>query len=445
LLWIQALRAWHQVVTNDDYWALTLALEERGAFEPAALPSEIDALRDDAVRLAAEVLVTSGRDALARNDALTLRRILETLGELGDTGPWAAGAQEDIAAPAVEDVRALCGAVRDEISPKIVREHGSAERNKGLCDAALKRFREEIEPALQRVIQLAPPNHETAQRSREEVALCLSGIAADYTWADDFITSEKLHEEALSLAHNTLGAIRIEDALAEARKGAHHQRVFGGLKPISSAPSLHTDNGIGFKLYGNSDHDPDSGSFVATYYFVVLFIPIFPVARYRVSKEGSQYRFFGKLPLRKGDRWHVAISITALTAVILFFGVVISTPDSTTSHVPDTQLSELKARIDSGRSRGAILKAKLEPVIEQLANLHAKMNTLDAELNALDEQHKAGIRINIRNYNAKVKAYNTLLNKQQALIAVNRPDLQAYDDLIKQDSDLVDQYNALIK
>ena len=444
-LWVQALRGWHQVVSDDDSWALTLALEGRGAFEPAALPSEIDTLRDDAVRLAAEVLVIAGRDALARNDAATVRRILSTLGELVDTGPWASVAQEDIAAPAVERIQALCGIVREESGSKIVREQGSSQRNKSLCDTALRRFREEVEPSLQRVIELVPLEHEAAQQCREGAALCLSGIATDYTWASDFIVSEKLHEEALSLAHDTLAAIKIEDALAETREAANRQRVFGPLKPISSAPSLRTDNGIGFKLYGNSDHDPDSGSFVATYYFVFFFIPIFPVARYRVSMEGSQYRFFGKLPLRKGDRWHLAISITAATAVILFFAVIISTPDSTTSQVPDTQLSELKARIDSGRSRGEMLKRKLEPVIEQLTSLNAKMDALDAELKALDEQQKAGLRINVRNYNTKVKAYNTLLKKQQALIAANRADLQAYDDLVKQDSDLVDQYNALIK
>ena len=97
-----------------------MALEEQGAFEPAALPSEIDALRDDAVRLAAEALVVAARDALARNDMSTVRLIMVTLEELADTGPWAAVAQEDIASPAVEHFRASCRAVREEFGSKIV-------------------------------------------------------------------------------------------------------------------------------------------------------------------------------------------------------------------------------------------------------------------------------------------------------------------------------------
>ena len=74
-------------------------LEQRGAFEPTAFPSEIDALRDEAVGLAAEPLVVAGRDALARDDTSTVRRILAALEELADTGPWAAIAQHDIASP----------------------------------------------------------------------------------------------------------------------------------------------------------------------------------------------------------------------------------------------------------------------------------------------------------------------------------------------------------
>jgi len=574
-LWVQALRVWHQVVSDDDYWALTLTLEEQGGFEPAALPSEIDALRENAVRLAGEALMVAGRDALARNDGSTVGRILDTLGELTDTGPWAALAQEDIAAPAVERFRALCGTVQEEFGSKIVREQDSPESNKSLCDAALKQFRGEIEPALQRVIQLVPPDHEAAQQSREAAALCLSGIATDYTWADDFITSEKLHEEALNLAHNTLGAIRIEERLAQirverlralcgavrqefgskivreqdspgsnkslcdaalkqfrgeiepalqrviqllppdheaaqrsreaaalclsgiatdytwaddfitseklheealslaqntlsavriedglkqVREAARKQRVFGALKPISSAPSLRTINGFGFMLYGNSDHDADTGSYVATYYFVALFIPIIPLARYRIIAEGKQYRFLGKMPLRRGDRWHLGIAITGIVAMILI-GMISSSQNPSSPYTPPTsndsdsaasspqssQLSDLKARIESGRSRMTILKTELQPTIEKLTTLNARMDALAAELKSLDEQQKAGLQINISDYNAKVKAYNALLKKRRALIAANRTNLQTYDDLLKQDSVLVDQYNALLR
>jgi hypothetical protein len=189
--WVRALQVWYEALSTDEYWSHVLALEEGGGFEPAALGSEIDALRVDAVRLAAEGLVAAGRDALARNDVPTVRRILETLEKLSDTGSWAALAQEDIAAPAVEGLRELRDAIVEDFSSKIVRKPNAAERNKSLCDAALDCFRGKVEPALQRVIQVLPQDHEEAQWSRERVALCLSGIASDYTWVDVFVTCER--------------------------------------------------------------------------------------------------------------------------------------------------------------------------------------------------------------------------------------------------------------
>lgn len=451
-LWIRALRAWHQVVSDDDYWALTLELEQRGAFEPAAFPSEIDALRENAVGLAAEPSVVAGRDALARDDAATVRRILAALEELADTGPWVAIALHDIASPAVERFRLLCRAVREEYGSKIVREQDAGERNKSTRDAALKHFRAEIEPELHRVIQLVPTDHPAAQESREEAALCLSGIGTDYTWANDFIASEKLREEALRLAQDTLGAIRIEDGLTEIREGARRQRVLGA--PISSAPSLFTWNGVGCSLYGGSDYDPETRSYAMIHYFVVLFIPVFPLGRYRViDMGGSQYRFLGKLPLRKGDLWHLGIALAAIAAMILIGAFSsensnISSAPSTSSYATSSQssqLSALKARIDSGRSQIKVLETQLQPIIDEITSLNAQMETLKTELKSLDEQQKAGIQIDIDDYNTRVNTHNALLARHRALIAANSSDIQPHDELIKQDSVLVEQYNALRK
>ena len=155
-----------------------------------------------------------------------------------------------------------------------------AKQNKSVCAAEIARYRKDVEPELNRIIQLLPPGYEGALEAREEAALLLSAIATDYTWADDFITSETLREEALKLAENTLGAIRIEDGLEHIRASARQQRVFGS--PISSAPALGTFNTIGCTLYGSSDYDPETKSYATTHYFVALMLPLLPLGRYRV-------------------------------------------------------------------------------------------------------------------------------------------------------------------
>jgi hypothetical protein len=96
-----------------------------------------------------------------------------------------------------------------------------------------------------------------------------------------------------------------------------NKALYGDLSPVSSPPSLYTINGIGFTLYGSSDKDVLSGSHIATYYFTALFIPIFPISRYRVIQNGDSYRFLGKAPLRNFDKWHLAISIGLIIAAFI--------------------------------------------------------------------------------------------------------------------------------
>ena len=124
-----------------------------------------------------------------------------------------------------------------------------------------------------------------------------------------------LLEEARALAHDKDILGRIDTNLATARQ---NQRLFGDLQPISSAPKLFTYNGCGLTLYGNTDPDPASGSYVATYYFVFLFVPIFPISRYRVISSGNSYRFLGKASLRAFDKLHLALSAIGILLILLF-------------------------------------------------------------------------------------------------------------------------------
>lgn len=91
------------------------------------------------------------------------------------------------------------------------------------------------------------------------------------------------------------------------------------LEPVRRAPSLITLNTFGFKLYGESDYDAKTDSFMVTHYFVALFLPLFPIARYRVisPSEGS-YLFIGKGKLRSIDRIHLLTFAIILAGFALF-------------------------------------------------------------------------------------------------------------------------------
>ena len=94
------------------------------------------------------------------------------------------------------------------------------------------------------------------------------------------------------------------------------------LEPISKAPSLFTLNTFGFKLYGKSDYDRETDSYMTTHYFVALFLPLFPVARYRViSEDGTHYRFLGKGKFRQSEKIHLGIFAAIVAYMIATAGL----------------------------------------------------------------------------------------------------------------------------
>jgi hypothetical protein len=69
------------------------------------------------------------------------------------------------------------------------------------------------------------------------------------------------------------------------------------LKPIGATPQLWRTNGFGVGLYGwINDHRLRDG-FVKLYFLTALWIPIFPLSAYVVSRTEGGYRFYYKIGL----------------------------------------------------------------------------------------------------------------------------------------------------
>jgi hypothetical protein len=155
----------------------------------------------------------------------------------------------------------------------------------------------------------------TYQDARNLIAITLLHCAVSYGNATSkWAPCVTLLQRAMELASDSKLRQKLQENLATVQ--ANFESV-GDLDPISSAPSLSSINGVGFALYGSTDRNPSNGSYIATYYFVVLFIPLFPLARYRVIPTGGGYRFLGKGPLRTFDKWHIAITLGLLCLIFL--------------------------------------------------------------------------------------------------------------------------------
>ena len=197
-----------------------------------------------------------------------------------------------------------------------------------LCKAALENSEKQPTSAdreAQKVMNTAPqlianlsaskPGAEILKQGKDEIALTLMHCAVVYgnktqKWKPCIV----FLEEAFKYASSQEVKSRIQKNLNTVRD---NERLYGDLTPISSAPSLHTINGIGTTMYGSTDHDSESGSYLSTYYFVILAIPIFPISRYRIIPTGNGYRFLGKAPLRTFDKWHIAISLGLIAWMII--------------------------------------------------------------------------------------------------------------------------------
>lgn len=225
-----------------------------------------------------------------------LDRVEEDAKALGDIS------QRRQEASAIDPIRSLC----DEISK-------GADRNPSLAKHEGQRLLDEGKALLKAApIKATSP---TYLEARDLLAATLMHCAVAYgNQTSKWEPCVQLLQSALELANDAKLKQKLRENLTIV-EGNH--RSLGDLEPIKSAPSLYTINGFGVTLYGNTDKNPSDGSYMATYYLVFFFVPVLPLARYRVIPTGGGYRFLGKGALRPFDKWHIAVSIGLIVLMFL--------------------------------------------------------------------------------------------------------------------------------
>jgi CRISPR/Cas system CSM-associated protein Csm2 small subunit len=87
------------------------------------------------------------------------------------------------------------------------------------------------------------------------------------------------------------------------------ERITKNGTPVPNAPTMASINGIGSKMYGD------------TLWFIILFIPFYPIARYKVEVNGKYYSFLGKLPIKT---WQTVWRIVVIIGVVVFGLIALS-------------------------------------------------------------------------------------------------------------------------
>jgi hypothetical protein len=277
---------------------------------------------------------------------------------------------------------------------------------------------------------------EVKGRGQDEVAGTLMSCAVAYgNKTDNWETCIILLEKSLQI----VASIELKDRIVKNLNTVNKNvKVFGNLKPISSAPNLSRD-AIGFTLYGATDHDAETGSYLSTYYFVFFWIPIFPIRRYRVIPTSGGYRFLGKAPLRTFDKWHLFISIALITLFIFFImsenntgsnyqsSPSSSSPSQNTAAPPrstynSSARSTLSREIEDGKTRSKQMESQIQEMDNRLEDYKRKLNLYRAS--DLTEA-----------YNALVPSYNSLVNERNNLY-------EEYSRLIEEVNSKVKRYNS---
>lgn len=219
-----------------------------------------------------------------------------------------------------------------------IQAQENADKNPDLSDREAQR----VIDAAPRLIALACSNgkvpDEVESKCKDSIALAILHCAIAYgNKTEKWKPCTFFLNEALKYAWSDDVRNKIESNLSIVQR---NYKLYGELSPISSAPSLSTINGIGFKLYGSTDIDPETHSHLSTYYFTFFLIPIFPICRYRVIPTENGYKFLGKAPLRVFDKWHLAFVLLVVLALVVFNVNSGNNSETTDRSNPDTASSQ---------------------------------------------------------------------------------------------------------
>jgi hypothetical protein len=129
-------------------------------------------------------------------------------------------------------------------------------------------------------------------------------------------------------AHAALRRRLGEDASRRAARQALLDDLRLWAQPATGAPGMFTLNGVGTRPSGVEDMRPD-GSFILTNWFVVLFVPVWPLGAYLVRPGRGGWRqswyFLARVPVSEASRqwgWRALAVLGLLAAAFAAFVIV---------------------------------------------------------------------------------------------------------------------------
>lgn len=166
------------------------------------------------------------------------------------------------------------------------------------------------------------------------------------------------------------------------------EQRFPEMRLISSPPPLASINGIGATVYGSRDFDRETGTYVTTHFFTVVFVPVFALGAYRVADapQGGWY-FIGKVPLSSMARaWNFLVCFGVL-ALIGGFGWHHHT--HTPEYIASREISRGDAMLAEGKLRQACDHYQAAAIHAPFDSQAGMRQILNAPLDAISPEDAA--------------------------------------------------------
>jgi hypothetical protein len=442
--WKSAFYRWNRILTNEQFWDKILS-RVRQLNEPnltsgfvrrmrATVPAALTRINADLALAFAE----AGKSEMARLHT-------DLMGRINEAAPHVAKIAELVLTPA-----------RRGLQERVRHAKESGDKNPIEAIAAGQDLLEQTRSILSLFDLFVTKNAHFRNDAFDEVAEACNVLQVRYHKAtNDNKSCLEFLKIVLPFAASQELQEQIENNIRTLRENieglSRDKKFYGSLQPVSVAPSLFTFNGIGVTLYGSTDVDSANGSYLSTYYFVFFFIPILPICRYRVIRQGNSYRFLGKAPLGTFNKWHLAIALGIIGWFIIsaaISGRSQSSTSSSSTYSPDGSGSHTYERPNFSDTTpgGNVAANELDEVRRRaLANEKAQIELERATVQALDtdvenlarEIERDRIYLDrtsqyqLNEFNAKVRRHNALLRQaQSAEAAFNQK---------------VDEYNAKVR
>lgn len=280
---------------------------------------------------------------------------------------------------------------------------------------------------------------------------CKERLDEDYRILQ-FLSLQKDATELAAASHYKESLTKLEAARQFAASDEERQTIdewvelakkrlaLDGLKQIDSPPTMYTFNGIGTRLYGKRNYDPQTQSYIATLYFTFVFLPIFPFASYRVRDAGgNRYQFLGKVPLK----WTGFIAPAVVALLIAFFLIQGNTDTTTSTPVQDapsssigtvaasqsTDKENLGEWVDQEQTRLTAEQSELEMERTQIDAERRSLDQRADELNSGNPSHEEidSYETARQRFNVEVEAFNARLEKHKSDVAKFNAEVNRYN------------------